>query len=325
MQAYDFTTVRWGVLATGFIADRFVTDLRGLADAQVVAIGSRTLDRARDFAAAHGIAGAYGSWQELAADPEVDIIYVATPHSHHHTVARLCLEAGKPLLVEKPLTLDLAQAQDLVTTARERRLFLMEAMWMRTLPAMLELQKRIAAGAIGRITSIQAAFGVRPEFEPAHRIRNPQLGGSALLDLGVYTVHFAHMLLGAPQQVRALAHLHPEGTDARTGVILGFAQGEVATLYSGVAGEVGAATVVGTGGRIEFPDGFFNASRFVLYRHGFEPEVVLSEPAGLHYQAAEAHRCLRAGLLESPLVPIAATLDVMATLDAVRAQIGVTY
>lgn len=317
--------MRWGVLATGGIARRFVADLHQIPDAEVVAVGSRTAETAQDFAATHGISRAYGSWQELAADSDVDIIYVATPHSHHHAASLTCLRAGKPLLIEKPITLDLAQAQDLVTMARERRLFLMEAMWMRTLPAMLKVQKRIGEGAIGEITAIQASFGLQPEFEPEHRLRNPHLGGGALLDLGVYAVHFAQMLLGTPQQVRAWAYLHPEGTDARTGVVLGFARGEVATLYCGVGGLVSAATVVGTNGRIEFPDGFYNAFRFVLHRNGSEPEVVVSYPAGLQYQAAEAGRCLRAGLTESPLVPLDSTLAVMRTLDAIRAQIGVMY
>lgn len=318
-----FDRIRWGVLATGGIAHRFATDLRQLPDAEVVAVGSRTIAAAENFATAHGISRAHGSWQELADDAEVDIIYIATPHSHHHAAGLICLRAGKPLLVEKPITLDLAQAQDLVTLARDRNLFLMEAMWTRTLPAILKLKELI--GAIGTVTAIHASFGLGLDFEPEHRLRNPQLGGGALLDLGVYPVHFAQMLLGIPRQVRAWAHLHPEGTDARTGVVLGFGNGEIATLYCGVGGQVGTATIVGSGGRIEFPDGFYNASGFVLYRNGSDPEVVECEPAGLHFQAAEAGRCLRAGLTESPLIPQDCTLAVMRTLDAIRAQIGVVY
>jgi len=317
--------IRWGVLATGYIARKFVADMRALHDARVVAVGSRSAEAAQSFAQDWDIASVHGSWQGLANDPGVDIIYLATPHSHHHVVARLCLDAGKPLLVEKPITLDLAQAQDLVTTARERRLFLMEAMWTLTLPAIRRMRELVADGAIGPLATVHASFALPQEFEPQHRLRNPELGGGALLDLGVYAVHFAQSLLGEPHQIRAWAALHPEGTDARTGVVLGFPHGEVATLYCGVAGEVGSATVVGAKGRIEFPDGFFNASRFVLHRNGSNPEVVACEPAGLHYQAAEAGRCLRAGLLESELVPLRSTLAVMRTLDAVRAQIGVAY
>jgi predicted dehydrogenase len=316
---------RWGILATGVIADRFVQHLSRVPEAEVIAVGSRAADTASAFAQTHGIPRFYGSWADLAADPDVDIVYVATPHSHHHAAGRLCLSAGKPLLVEKAFTLDLAQAQDLVTMARERNLFLMEAMWTRTLPSILRLQQLLADGAIGRITSVQAAFGIGQEFAPGHRLRDPALGGGALLDLGVYPIHFAQLLLGPPLHVSAWSHLHPEGTDARTGAVLGFADGAIATLYCGVGGEIRTATIVGTLGRVEFPDGFHNASSFVLHRAGNDPERITSEPAGLHYQAAEAGRCLRAGLIQSPLVPLESTLAVMRTLDAVRAQIGVVY
>ncbi len=317
--------IRWGVLATGGIATRFVNDLKNVPDAEVVAVGSRAIESATAFQEQHAIPRAYGSWAELAHDPEVDIIYVATPHSHHHAASLVCLHAGKPLLVEKAFTLDLAQAQDLVTVARERQLFLMEAMWTRTLPGTLRMLELIAEGAIGQVTSVHAAFGLGIDFEPSHRLRNPQLGGGALLDLGVYPVHFAHLLLGTPTHIHSWAHLHPEGTDARTGIVLGFDQGQVATLYCGVGGEIRSATVVGTKGSFEFPEGFHNASQFYLHRNGSEPDTITTAPTGLHFQAAEAGRCLRAGLTESPLVPLSATLDVMRTLDAVRAQIGVVY
>ncbi len=317
--------VRWGVLATGGIAARFVNDLKNLPDAEVVAVGSRTLESAVAFQEQHGIPRAHGSWAELAADEDVDIIYVATPHSHHHAAGLVCLQAGKPLLVEKAFTLDLPQAQDLVTMARERRLFLMEAMWTRTLPSILRMLELIADDAIGKVTSVHAAFGLGVDFDPSHRLRNPQLGGGALLDLGVYPVHFSQLLLGSPTHVHSWAHLHPEGTDARTGIVLSFSEGEMATLYCGVGGEIRSATVVGTKGRFEFANGFHNAASFVMQRNGSEPETITAAPAGLHFQAAEAGRCLRAGLTESPLIPLHATLEVMRILDAIRAQIGVVY
>ncbi|HZM81023.1 MAG TPA: Gfo/Idh/MocA family oxidoreductase [Candidatus Limnocylindrales bacterium] len=320
------TPIRWGILATGGIAAKFAEDMqRNLTDAVITAVGSRTPEAASRFAQRFDIKRAHGSWHDLATDPDVDVIYLATPHSHHHEAAMLCLRAGKPLLVEKPFTLDLGQAQELVTTARERGLFLMEAMWTRTLPSIVKMLALIDEGAIGEVTSVQASFGLGLEFEPEHRLRNPALGGGALLDLGVYPVTLAQLLLGEPHQVRAWASLHPEGTDARTGIVLGFPSGAVATLYCGVRGEVRAATIVGTNGRIEFPDGFHSADSFVVHRLGEEPQKVVAEAAGLHHQAAEVGRCLRVGLTESPLVPLSATLSVMSTLDAVRAQIGVRY
>jgi predicted dehydrogenase len=323
--------IRWGILATGGIAARFARELALVPDAVLAAVGSRSVVAAEAFAAQHpqadgGTPRVHGSWAQLAADPDVDVVYIATPHSAHHAAAMVCLDAGKPLLVEKAFTLDLASAQDLVTTARQRGLFLMEAMWTRTLPAVRRMLDLIADGAIGEVTSVHAHFGLDRDFEPDHRLRDPALGGGALLDLGVYPVSFAQLLLGEPHHVRAYAALHPEGTDANTGIVLGFPSGAVATLHCGVRGGVRHAIVVGTTGRIEFPDGFHAAERFTLYRAGAEPEVVaVDTPAGLNFQAAEVGRCLRAGLLESPLVPLSSTLATMRTLDAVRTQIGVRY
>lgn len=318
--------MRWGILATGGIAAKFAEALiKHVPSAELVAVGSRTPEAAASFAQRFGIERTHGSWASLAAEPSVDVVYIATPHSHHHQAGLLCLRAGKPLLVEKAFTLDLAQAQELITVARQHGLFIMEAMWTRTLPATLKLLELIADGAIGEVTSVQAAFGLGVDLEPAHRLRDPKLGGGALLDLGVYPVSFAQLLLGEPHQVRAWAHLHPEGTDARTGVVLGFPSGAMATLYCGLGGDVRGATVVGTKGWVEFPHGFHAADRFVLHRQGHLPEEVVTEPASLHYQAVEVMRCLGAGLTESPLVPHASTVSVMRTLDAVRAQIGVHY
>ncbi len=317
--------IRWGVLATGGIAARFARELALVPDAELVAVGSRTASSAEAFAAEHGAARSHGSWEALAADPDVDLIYIATPHSHHHAAASLCLRAGKPLLVEKAFTLDLAQAQDLVTLARERQLFLMEAFWTRTLPAVLKAQQLIADGAIGEVVAVQAAFGISLDPDPAHRLRNPQLGGGALLDLGVYPIGFAQLLLGEPDQVRAWAQLFPEGTDARTGITLGFPSGAVASLYCGIGGDVRTATIVGSTGKIDFPWGFHAAERFVLHRDGADPQEFQDAPSGLHFEAAEAGHCWRAGKLESDLVPLSSTLAVMRTTDAVRAQIGVMY
>ncbi|MDI1465791.1 Gfo/Idh/MocA family oxidoreductase [Catellatospora sp. KI3] len=317
--------IRWGILATGGIAARFAQDLAKVPGTVLAAVGSRTASSADTFAQRYGAARAHGSWEALAADPDVDIIYVATPHSHHHETALLCLRAGKPLLVEKAFTLDLATAQDLVSVARERELFLMEAMWTRTLPAILKAKQLLADGAIGEVVSVQASFGIGLDPGPEHRLRDPKLGGGALLDLGVYPVSFAQFLLGAPTQVRAWATLHPEGTDARTGMILGFDSGAVATLYCGVGGDVRMATITGSTGKIDFPWGFHAPDRFVLHRDGAEPQQFDFDPTGLNYEAEEATRCLRAGRLESDLVPLSSTLAVMSTLDAVRAQIGVVY
>jgi len=318
---------RWGILATGGIAGTFVEDLALLPDAEIVAVGSRTLEAAQRFAGRYEIPRAHGSWADLAGDPEVDVVYVATPHSAHHAASRLCLEAGKAVLCEKPFTLDLATSQDLITLAGDRGLFLMEAMWMRTIPAIRRIAELVADGSIGEVTAVYADFGIGGEFDASHRLRDPALGGGALLDLGVYPVTFAHLFLGPPQRIAALASLTPEGVDDNTGVIFGYDSGAIATLHCGIVGRSPtAATIVGDAGRIELPSPFFRPDRFTLYRDR-QAEVVHVpiRGNGMGYEAEEVMRCLADGKLESPLAPWSATLDVMRSLDAVRAQIGVDY
>lgn len=320
--------VRWGVLATGAIAEIFVSDLRLLPDARVVAVGSRTAAAAQAFAERHGIPKAYGSWNALASDPEVDVVYVATPHCAHHAAARLCLEAGKPVLVEKPLTLDHPTASELVELARANDLFLMEAMWTRCFPAIHRVRSLLAEGTLGEITAVHADFGLAGPFEPSHRLRSRDLGGGALLDLGIYPVTIAHLALGEPASITAMARLSPEGIDENTAMILGYPSGALALLSCSIIGDSPRrAAITGTRGRIELPRGFFHPSGFTLVLGDRAPEHV-STPAegyGYYHEAAEVHRCLRAGLKESPLVPLGATLAVMSILDEVRAQIGVRY
>ena len=320
--------VRWGVLGTGGIAQKFVEDLRLVPGAQLAAVGSRSPQTAQAFADRHGFARAHGSWAELAADDEVDVVYVATPHAAHDAAATLCLSGGRAVLCEKPLTLDLLSASALVKLARAHGLFLMEAMWMRCDPAIRRMTELIADGVIGEVTAVHADFGLQGPFEPTHRLRDPALGGGALLDLGVYPISLAHLVLGTPDDVRAWARLTPEGVDENTGVLLGYASGAVAALTCGITGETrNAATITGRAGRIELPSGFLRPRTSTVHRAGAEPEV-LSFPGrgwGYHPEAAEVHRCLAAGELESPLVPHAATLEVMALLDTVRLEVGVSY
>ncbi|MFI6760496.1 Gfo/Idh/MocA family protein [Micromonospora sp. NPDC050417] len=319
---------RWGILATGHIAARFVEDLRLLPDAEVVAVGSRSVDAARLFADHHDIPRAYGSWAELAADDEVDVVYVATPHAAHFDATMTCLEAGRAVLCEKPFTLDLATSTTLIETARARDVFLMEAMWMRCNPTVLRVLDLIAEGAIGSVTAIQAAFGVSGPFPPEHRMRAKSLGGGALLDLGVYPISLAHVVLGRPDHVRSWAKISPEGVDENTGIIFGYDSGAVASLSCGMVGETPlTGTITGTTGRIELSTPFFRPAGATVYRAGAEPELLPAELVGngYQYEAAEVQRCLAAGLKESPLVPHAVTLDVMDLLDGIRTQIGVTY
>jgi predicted dehydrogenase len=319
---------RWGILATGAIARAFVSDLALIPDAEVAAVGSRSQEAADRFAAAHDIPRAYGSWEALAEDPDLDVIYVATPHSAHHAASLACLRAGKAVLCEKPLTLNLAQAEELVSTARSNGVFLMEAMWMRCFPAIQRICGLVADGAIGDVTAIHADFGLSGTFDVTHRLRAPELGGGALLDLGVYPVTFAHLMLGSPDRIEAWARLSPEGVDENTGMIFGYPSGALAALTCSLVGDTPrTAAVTGTRGRIELPRDFYRPTGFTLVRGEAEPEHILTpfEGLGYHFEAAEVQRCLREGLLESPVAPLAETLAVMSTLDTVRERIGVDH
>ncbi|MFD2767643.1 Gfo/Idh/MocA family protein [Micromonospora eburnea] len=328
VQGISTGKTRWGILSTGWIAARFAEDLRLVPGAELVAVGSRTRESAELFAARHDVPRAYASWAELAADPDLDVIYVATPHAAHHEAALACLAGGKAVLVEKPCTLDLTTSTELVQAARARDLFLMEAMWMRCNPTILRVLELVAEGAIGEVTQVRADFGVAGPFPPEHRMRARTLGGGALLDLGVYPVSLAHLLLGVPQHTHAWAKLSPEGVDENTGIVFGWDSGAVATLSCGMVGATAiTASITGTSGRIDLPEPFFRPGSAVLHRPGAEPQTIPADLTGngYQYEAAEVQRCLAAGLVESPLVPHSATLEVMALLDDIRARVGVSY
>lgn len=323
--------VRWGVLATGGMAARFTADLVDLPDAEVVAVASRSETSAKAFAERFGIARAYGGWDALAHDEDVDVVYVATPHSAHRAAAGLCLEAGRNVLCEKPFTLNAREAAELVALARERGSFLMEAMWMSCNPLVRRLKALVDDGAIGEVRTIQADFGLNGAFPPAHRLRDPAQGGGALLDLGVYPVSFAQLLLGEPDRVTASAVLSEEGVDLQTGALLSWDGGALAALHCSIVGATAnSASVTGSAGRIDVPYGFFFPTHFVLHRDGRDPEEFTADPAdgprdSLRHEALEVMRALRAGETESPLLPLDGTLAVMRTLDAVRDRVGVRY
>jgi predicted dehydrogenase len=320
--------VRWGILGPGGIAESFAADLTGVEGAELAAVGSRSLENATSFAKRFGFRRAHGSYADLAADPEVDVVYVATPHAFHYDAALQCVEAGKAVLVEKPLTLDLASAARLIAAARTQGVFLMEAMWMRLNPAIRKIVELVEEGAIGWVSAVHADFGLHGPFPAAHRLRARELGGGALLDLGVYPIHLAHVVLGAPASVQSWAHLTPERVDETTGILLGWEAGAVAALTCSINGESrNAASITGTDGRIDLPQGFWYPRSFVLNRPGREPETFdfPFEGNGYQFEAAEVQARMLAGELESPLMSHATTLEVMTLLDTIRDQIGVVY
>jgi predicted dehydrogenase len=320
--------IRWGVVGPGRIAEKVVADFAVVDGARVVAVASRSLARARDFAARHGIERAHGSYAEILADPDVDVLYVATPHPQHHAIALAALRAGKALLVEKAFTATLAGAREVVDLSRETGVFVMEAMWTRFQPAVVMMRELIAEGAIGQVRSVQADLGVQRDFDPTDRLFAKELGGGALLDLGVYVVSFAQMVLGDPDTVTATGSLFETGVDAEASLLLGYADGRSATLMTSLRHALpGQARVFGTAGWIDVPPRFHHPHTIVLHRAGAAPEEITAPPlgAGYSHELIEVNECLRAGRRESAVMPLADTLAVQGVLEQAAGQLGVTF
>ena len=327
---YDGRPIRWGVIGGGGIATKFCEDLALLPDAEVVAVGARRAGTSDEFADRFGIDAAHrhASYADLAADPDVDVVYVATPHPMHHDAAMLAIEAGKAVLVEKPFTMDQAEARSLVEAARARGTFLMEAMWTRFLPHMAAIREVIASGRLGDLVLVTAEHGQWFEKDPEFRLFAPGLGGGALLDLGIYPVSFASMVLGTPTRITAVSDKAFTGVDAQTSMILRDDSGRHAVLTTTLsAATTNGAAINGTEARIEIDPTFYRPTGWSIVdrdsaRERFENAV---EGNGLRFQAAEVGRCLRAGLTESPLLPLDETVAILGTMDEIRHQIGLTY
>jgi len=320
--------VRWGIIGTGGIATTFARDLTLLPDAEAVAVGSRAQSTADEFADRFDIAHRHPSYETLIEDPDVDAVYVSTPHPMHHAAALLAIRAGKAVLVEKPFTINAAEARELVSAARAGGTFLMEAMWTRFLPHVVKVRELIAQGRLGDVRSLQADHGQWFAKNPEHRLFAPQLGGGALLDLGIYPVSFASMLFGRPTKITAVSDKAFTGVDGQTGILLQYDGGRQAVLFTTLeALTPNRAGISGTEARIEIDGTFYAPSRFrVVGRDGSEEWFEFShEGKGLRHQAAEVGRCLRAGLLESEIMPLDETVAIMETLDEIRRQIGLRY
>ena len=322
------SSLGWGILATGSVAAWFTDDLRA-AGLRVAAVGSRTLDRAQAFATEHGVDTAHGSWQALVDDPAVDAVYIATPHPFHVDAALLALQAGKHVLVEKAFTLNVAQAESIVHLAQERGLVALEAMWTRFLPHMLEIHAALDAGEIGDPQVLVAEHSQALPTDPAHRINAPELGGGALLDLGVYPISFAIDLFGLPEHVDARAVFTTTGVDRRVSGTLVHAGGRhsLFTAALDIPG-VNGATILGTDGSIVIDPVWYTATGYTV-RDRDQQVVRRSQPAvpgrGMQLQALELERLVREGRIEGERMPPGQSVDVMRTLDAIRAQIGLRY
>jgi predicted dehydrogenase len=319
--------VRWGIAATGGIAHDFALALARVADAELVAVASRTAAAATAFADAHGIPHRHATYEAMAADDDVDVVYVGTPHSRHCSDTLLYLSAGKHVLCEKPLALNHAQAARMADAARSAGRFLMEAIWSRFLPAHVELRRLVADGAVGDVRLVDASFGFAAPVVPDHRLFDLALGGGALLDVGLYPVQLAHMLLGPPAEVRAVAQLGTSGVDEQSAVLLQYADGPLAVALASITTAYACtARVSGTAGAIEVPARFHCPTSLEV--HFGDRETRVEAPFagnGLHYEAEEVHRCLRAGDAESAVMPLTDSCAIAHTLDRAREQIGLRY
>jgi predicted dehydrogenase len=322
-------SLRWGILGTGFIATEFTQDLLATG-MTITAVGSRTQESADAYAAKYGIATAHPSYEALVADPNVDAVYISTPHPFHHENALLVLNAGKHALVEKVFTMNAAEARDIVELAAEKKLVVLEAMWTRWLPHMVRVREIIAAGTLGEVRTIIADHNQDLPDDPKHRILNPDLGGGALLDLGIYPVSFAWDIFGKPTSVTAISTpAKSTGVDRQTAILLGYEDGQQAVLHSALD-TLGpnTAVVIGTHGRIEIDPVWYQATSFTVFdEHNvvverFEHPVV---SRGMQYEAIALEQIVAAGALEGTELPPSESVAIMETLDEIRRQIGLVY
>jgi predicted dehydrogenase len=325
------TSVRWGILGTGKIARAFAKALKDTPGAVLAGVGSRTLQSAQAFADEFGedsATAAYGSYEALAQAGDIDLVYVGTPHPAHAGNVRMALEAGKGVLCEKPFTMNRIEAEALVALARERKLFLMEAMWTRFMPALAEVRRVIDAGEIGKVTQVIADLGFKADFGPEHRVFNPVLGGGALLDLGIYPLSIAVALLGPVESVVAQAEIGPSGVDEQTGFVLRHRGGGMSMCSCSLRARLPSElTIAGERGHVRMNTMFHRAQTVTVSRDDGIARTVPTPYLGNGYvhEAIEAQRCWQAGLVESPAMTHEDTLGLMAVMDEVRRQIGVRY
>jgi predicted dehydrogenase len=319
--------VRWGIVATGNISTSFTRDLAELAgEAVVTAVASRSLDSADRFAGQFGIEHRYDDYRRLLDDGHVDVLYIGTPHPQHYAIARAALQAKVAVLCEKPVTLTARQARDLVAVARENNTLFAEAMWMRTHPVVQAFFADLAKGVIGEPMEALADFGFHKPRLPA-RLLDPALGGGALMDGGIYPITFVHMALGSPAELKAVGSVNEDGVDLNVAMAWRYDTGAIAALTCGLRSQnPWTASVSGPEGSLLLPHRFHHPEYYVRSTAAGEERIdVPTHGLGYHYEAAEVMRALRAGLVECPALPHAATIEILDLLDETRRQIGVSY
>lgn len=321
-------SVRWGIIGTGWIADKMAEALTVVEHARLAAVGSRTKEKARDFASRHRIGTAYGSYEEVAADPGIDVVFIGTPHPMHCANTLMCLNNGKAVLCEKPFAMNEKEVLQMISTARQHDLFLMEAFWTRFLPSIGKLLELIASGVLGDVRHIKSDFGVSRPFDPNHRMFNKALGGGSLLDIGIYPVFLTLLLWGEPDRISCVPHFGPTGVDESLALTFHYADGRIASLYSSFTVDSTVEThVCGTAGRVKLNRMWHCPVPIELAQGDGRPRTLMFDYTGngYNYEAAEVVKCVRSEKTESDILPLDFSLRLIRLLDRIRTEIGLVY
>lgn len=320
--------IKWGIIGTGWIAEKMAEGLAVVKDVTLVAVGSRTKGKADEFARRHRIGTAYGSYEELAVDPGIDVVYIATPHPYHCANTLMCLRYGKAVLCEKPFAMNEMEVLQMISTARERHVFLMEAFWTRFLPSIEKVLELVASGVLGEVRHIKSDFGAITRFDPDHRAFNKKLGGGSLLDIGIYPVFLTLLLWGEPDQISSVPHIGATGVDESLALIFKYGDGRIATLYSSFTVNSTVEThICGTKGRLKLNRWWHCPVPLELTKGEDHPETIQFDYVGngYNYEAEEVARCLRSGRKESDILPLDFSLRLIRLLDRIRKEMGLVY
>jgi predicted dehydrogenase len=323
--------IKWGILGTGRIAGKFASDLRFAEGCELIAVGSRSQESADKFANEFSVKDRHASYEELVQNPEVDVIYIATPHNLHYENTLLCLNHGKAVLCEKPFAINTRQALAMINLAMEKKVFLMEALWTKFHPHFIKIQQMISKGLLGDIRSVLINFGFKPVAPVNPRLYEPELGGGTIMDIGIYNVFMAMSILGKPDHIDAVMTPALTGVDEQCAILFRYKNGAMAQLFSSFSSNLATeADISGTKGRIRLTSKFYEPSTTIEFYEGRDnPKQIIpvekEEGDGYQYEARHVNECLRNGLTESPVIPFADTILLMETLDKIRQIAGVHY
>ena len=324
-------TIRWGILGTGRIAHKFAADLKLVEGAELIAVGSRSQKSADEFSNTFTITHAHHSYEALVQNPDVDVIYIATPHNLHYENTLLCLRYGKAVLCEKPFAMNARQAAAMIGLAKEKKVFLMEALWTKFHPHYLKMQEMIGQGLLGGIRSVLINFGFKPTEPIPARLFDPELGGGTVMDIGIYNVFMAMSILGTPDHIDAVMTPASTGVDEQCAILFRYKNGALAQLFSTFSSNLATeADICGSEGRIRLTSRFYEPSSTIeFYKERVDSREIIPVPKepgfGYQYEARHVNDCLRKGLTESPVIPFADTLLLMETLDKIREIAGIRY